>query len=65
MRLDSPHVALEISQVGLLVEYGGLESKGMDDVVDLAGSVFKGPILLLGGGVSTCPGSVINPETRW
>ena len=64
MRLDGLHVVLEISQIGLLVEYGGLESEGMDDVVDLTGSVFKGLILLLGRGVSTCPGSVINPETR-
>jgi hypothetical protein len=65
LSLDGLHVALEIAQIALLVEYGGLESEGVDNVVNLGGSFFKSLILLLSRGVGTCPGSVIDSGTRF
>ena len=63
--LDGLHVPLEISQIGLLIESGGLEPEGVDDIVDLSGTVFEGLLLVLSGGVGTCPGSVVNPGMRF
>ena len=61
--LDCFHVALEISQIGLLVECGGLKSEGVDDVVNLSGCIVNSLFLLLSRGVSACPGSVVTPGT--
>lgn len=52
LSLDDFHVALEISQIGLLVECGGLESEGMDDVVNLSSPVLQSILLLLSRRVS-------------
>ena len=62
--LDCFHVALEIGQIGLLVECGGLESEGVDDIVNLNSTLFNALLLILSRGVSTCTGSVVNPGTR-
>lgn len=43
---------LEVGEEGLFVEGGGLETEGVDDVVDLGGALLEGLVLLLGGGVS-------------
>lgn len=44
---------LEISQVGLLVELGGLETERVDDVVDLDNVVGHRLLGVLSGGVGT------------
>jgi hypothetical protein len=44
---------LEVGEVGLLVERGGLETERVDDVVDLGRSVIEGLLGLLGGSVGT------------
>lgn len=44
---------LEVGQVALLVEGGGLETERVDDVVDLDGGVLKTLIGLLSGSVGT------------
>lgn len=63
--LDCFHITLDMSHIGLLVEWGRLEPEGVNDIVDLRGLIVKSVLLLLGRGVSTCPGSVINPGTRF
>ena len=52
--LDRLHVALEVGEVGLLVERRRLEAERVDDVVDLLGAVLDGLLLLLGGRVGAC-----------
>lgn len=44
---------LEVGQVALLVELGGLETERVDDVVDLDLGVLNTLISLLGGSVGT------------
>ncbi len=44
---------LEVGEVALLVEGGGLQAEGVDDVVDLGDLVLEGLLGLLGGGVGT------------
>lgn len=51
--LDGLHVALEVGQVALLVEAGGLETEGVDDVVDQGDVVIQSLVGLLGGSVGT------------
>lgn len=46
-------LTLEVSQKGLLVEAGGLETERVNNVVDLDRLVFEGLLSLLGGGVGT------------
>ena len=62
--LDGLHVTLEVSQIRLLVERGGLESEGVDDIINLRGSVLESLFLLLSRGIGTCPGSVTNTGMR-
>lgn len=44
---------LEVGEVALLVELGALETEGVDNVVDLDGSILELLLLLLSGGVGT------------
>ncbi|KAI3488803.1 hypothetical protein L1887_47144 [Cichorium endivia] len=50
--LDRLHVALEVGEVGLLVERGGLEAERVDNVDDLLGTVLERLGLFLGRGVA-------------
>lgn len=51
--LDGLHVALEVDEVALLVERSGLETEGVDNVVDLDVGVLEGLLGLFSGGVGT------------
>jgi hypothetical protein len=53
LRLDGLHVALEVAQVGFLVERSRLETERVDNVVDLLGAFLEGLLGLLGGSVGT------------
>jgi hypothetical protein len=50
-RLELLHVALQVGQVGLLVERGRGESERVDNVVDGLATVLEGFLLLFGGRV--------------
>ena len=55
---------LEICQIGLFVELGRLEAEGVDDVVDLLGTVLNGLILLLLRRVRAWAGCQMGPRSR-
>ena len=45
---------LEVNQEGFLVKAGGLETEGVDDVVDLRSTLLESFICLLGRRVRAC-----------
>lgn len=51
--LRGKELTLEVSQVALLVEAGGLETERVDDVVDLDLGILKTLVGLLSGSVGT------------
>ncbi len=51
--LRGKELTLEVSQVTLLVEAGGLETERVDDVVDLDLGILKTLVGLLSGSVGT------------
>lgn len=60
-------LTLEVGQVALLVEAGGLETERVDDVVDLDLGILNALVGLLGGsvGTSVCNRMYVRYETVW